>query len=262
MLGHRKIITLVFFGILGTAFLAVFYFIIFPPKNEVAVVEPKETEWTMTQNGILVYGVLRHFSNAGAMTFDYYDIENGSVLNKEDKPWFWAQPNINNREKTDNFIGLIENNEDSVFKIMGRKMKDNCGFEEGFCFEDIEIDEISIVGKANLTENKSYIDYSKYEGETTEEEEKIIQDGRIDGFYDAVYSDRKFKQGYIEPDTQEYLIDLYHYGYLLGFYSGCKQEQKENANCETVLELLKNMYDNAEPGNDIYVDPALVEIVA
>ena len=245
-------------GIIIIALSIGFYFIIFPPKNEVAVTEPKETEWTMIQNGILVYGVLRHFSNAGAMTFDYYDIESNGVLNKEDEPWFWTAVK---KEKMDSFIRLIDENRDSVFKIIGRKREKDCGFEEGFCFEDIEIDEISIVGKANLPEKKSYIDYSKYEGETTDEEERIMQDGRIDGFYDAVYSDRNFKQGYIEPDMQEYLIDLYHYGYLLGFYSGCKQEQKENANCETVLELLKNMYDNAKPGNDIYIDPTSVAMI-
>jgi hypothetical protein len=261
---NKKLKILIILGILFIGIQAVFYFPIFMSKGKKDVLKPKKFDpqmEVMLGNEVVAYGILRHYSNAGVMTFEYYDIEKGEILNNKNKPWFWANPDTNNKEKTSNFISLIDDNRDSVFKITGRRREDSCKFEKGVCLEDIEVDEVSIAGKANIPEKKNDIDYSKYEGGPNDETKKITQDGYIDGFYDATDLNRTIKQGYVEPDLQDFLKNLYFYGYLLGYDGGCEQVNLVSEDCKNIPKLLEELFWSSEQNEDIYTDPSIGTII-
>jgi len=115
-------------ALLSVAVLAVpllgYYFGIFLPKQA-------------KNENVILYGTVRHFSGSGSIKFYYYDAKNEKVLNNESKPWFWGSLN-------DDLIEYIGNNPNAVFKIVGKKLKDDCGYIENVCLEDIAINEISV----------------------------------------------------------------------------------------------------------------------
>ena len=87
-----------------------------------------------------IYAKLKQFSTAGNMKFYYYDTAKDEVIkNSDGNVWFWAGVSTD-EESTDNFVNYIEEDRDSVFKIVGARASDDCGYLEGFCFEDINIE--------------------------------------------------------------------------------------------------------------------------
>jgi len=92
------------------------------------------------------YGVLRRFSTSGEARFNYYDIKEGKVLESwEGHPWFFA---LVSEDKTDSYVRYIQENKDSVFKITGKREKEDCDYYgNGICLEDISIKRIEVVAK-------------------------------------------------------------------------------------------------------------------
>lgn len=93
------------------------------------------------------HGVLRRASTSGDMRFDYYDIEKERVLDGlEGHPWFFATvADLEDDKSVDDYFDYVQKNKESVFKITGVKEKDDCGYTEGMCYENITIDEIEVV---------------------------------------------------------------------------------------------------------------------
>jgi len=89
------------------------------------------------------YGVLRRSSTSGDMRFDYYDIQQKKVLdNFEGHPWFFASKD---ESMTDEYFKYLQENKDAVFRIVGKKEKDDCDYYgNGICLEDIVVEEIGV----------------------------------------------------------------------------------------------------------------------
>lgn len=85
----------------------------------------------------VLYGTVRQFSSSGSMKFYYYDIENKKILEDKNKPWFWGFMD-------DDLLKYVGNNHNAVFKIIGKKLQDDCDYIDNVCLEDISINEISV----------------------------------------------------------------------------------------------------------------------
>lgn len=89
------------------------------------------------------YGVLRRSSTSGDMRFDYYDIQQKKVLdNFEGHPWFFA---LKDESMTDEYLQYLQENKGAVFKIVGKRLADDCDYyEDGSCLENIAIEKIEV----------------------------------------------------------------------------------------------------------------------
>lgn len=97
---------------------------------------------------VVRYGTVKTFSTSGDMRFYYYDIEKDIALdNWQGYPWFFAAPeDLNDVEKINDIYNYVENNQNSVFKIIGTKEKDDCDYYNAkTCLENITIKEIKKV---------------------------------------------------------------------------------------------------------------------
>ncbi|MBU4257272.1 hypothetical protein KJ586_00755 [Patescibacteria group bacterium] len=116
-------------------------------KDEGRIV-PNVEEIEKEAGRVVRYGIVKTFSTSGDMRFYYYDIEKGIALdNWQGYPWFFATPeNLNDGEKIDDLYNYVENNQNSVFKIIGTKEKDDCDYYDArTCLENITIKEIKKV---------------------------------------------------------------------------------------------------------------------
>ena len=88
------------------------------------------------------YGVVESVSAAGDIRFKYYDMEKGQILeNRKDYPWFFARVT---EDKADDYVKYISEHEDYVFKIVGNREKDDCGyFGSGVCLENVKVSDIT-----------------------------------------------------------------------------------------------------------------------
>ena len=96
------------------------------------------------------YGVLQRASTSGDMRFDYYDRENGKVLeNWNGHPWFFATvADLKDDKNIDDYFDYVQKNKESVFKITGIKEKDDCDYYgDGSCLEDITVEKIETYKK-------------------------------------------------------------------------------------------------------------------
>ena len=94
-------------------------------------------------NEVVRYGTIKNFSSSGSMKFYYYDIENGKILEDKNKSWFWGTLN-------DDLVKYVSDNQGAFFKITGKKERDDCGYIEGICLEDIEISAIEAIATSNF----------------------------------------------------------------------------------------------------------------
>lgn len=119
---NKKIkIALLSVAVLAVPLLGYYFGILLPKKAQ--------------SDDIVLYGTLMQFSGSGSMKFYYYDVKNGKVLNDEKKPWFWGSMN-------DDLIQYVGDNNNAVFKIVGKKLQNDCGHIDNVCLEDIAIKHI------------------------------------------------------------------------------------------------------------------------
>lgn len=104
----------------------------------VAVINKKEVER---------YGVIVTNSSSGSLRLRYYDIEQKKVLDSWEKyPGFWASvEDTGDREGGIKLFEYIQGKSGSVFKIVGQKESDDCGYWYGTCLENIVIKKIEAV---------------------------------------------------------------------------------------------------------------------
>ena len=104
-----------------------------------------ETEYEEVGKKVVLYGSLRHFSTSGSMKFYYEDDDYRKPFSTKDRAWFWGY-SINDNEKDDEFIDYVAENGGSIFKIVGIRDEDDCGYiGDGTCIENIGIEKIEIV---------------------------------------------------------------------------------------------------------------------
>lgn len=102
-------------------------------------------DWPNIYDDVEIYATLKQFSSSGGMKFDYYDMDKKEIANNaEGNSWFWGGV-YDDKELMDNFVKYVEENRTSVFKITGVRGDDDCGYLDGYCFEDIKIKQIERV---------------------------------------------------------------------------------------------------------------------
>lgn len=89
---------------------------------------------------VVRYGGLFRFSGSGDMRFSYYDMEKKIFLNEWDgHPWFFGSVDAK-------YVDYIVYHGNYIFKITGRKFKDDCDYYgDGRCMENIIVDKIEAV---------------------------------------------------------------------------------------------------------------------
>ena len=171
--------------------------------SEVMVVPSKES------NFVERYGVIQTSSTSGELRLSYYDMERGETLDSwQVHPWFFATPE--NIEDSESVIGLydyVQSNKDSVFKIVGKKDADDCGYYgNGVCLESIIVDQIEAVREVDIVANMDN------QGDNPAKEENAdsnitLSEEQLKSYY-AVYSDpfvihiRKALNGYLDGTNE------------------------------------------------------------
>lgn len=104
----------------------------------------------------IYFGYLKHSSTSGDTQFYWYDTKAKSIKNSNDQyAWFFALPQLvpDDEITTNNWVKFIEENKDSVFKITGTRLNDDCDYYgPEHCIENIDVKTIQVVGT-----NKSMI---------------------------------------------------------------------------------------------------------
>lgn len=105
-------------------------------------IDIKKTKTDDSIEQVELYGKVKRISSSGDTRFYYYDIEKKEIVNNNGNDWFFATPTDIGGESIDNFFNYIKEDQESVFKITGFKEKEDCGYMDGFCFENIVINKI------------------------------------------------------------------------------------------------------------------------
>lgn len=98
------------------------------------------------------YGVVHQYSGSGSLKFFHYDTKNKKVLNDEKNPWFWG-------DIDDDLLKYVGENRDAVFRIVGVRYSDDCGYyapaegeyppvpgkTEGVCLASVRIEKLEAV---------------------------------------------------------------------------------------------------------------------
>lgn len=104
----------------------------------------------LNSNKVTYYGYLKSSSTSGETKFYWYDTELKKIKSPKDKyTWFWAMPPTvpEDETMTDKWVDFIDSNREEVFKIAGKKLKNDCEYYgPEHCIEDINIKTIEVVG--------------------------------------------------------------------------------------------------------------------
>jgi hypothetical protein len=108
---------------------------------------------------IVEYATLKKISTSGEARFFQYDIETKELV-IDDNPryaednisWFFAMPeNVPDEPDyiiTDRWVKFLKDNADAVFKIIGMREEDDCGYYgPEHCVKNIEVKSIEVVGE-------------------------------------------------------------------------------------------------------------------
>jgi len=104
------------------------------------------------ENGyeVVIYGKIMQISSPSEkMKFEYFDINKGEKFKINGKDWFWGWYTKQTLQ-----IDFIIRNQDAVFKITGIRGNDDCEYESGSCFENIEIKNVK---KIDLLESETEV---------------------------------------------------------------------------------------------------------
>lgn len=112
-------------------------------------VEPVEKrDLSYVGSKVTYHAELKRFSTSGDMRFYWYDLRKNQRVNPDDEySWFFAlPPDVPYSDKaTDKWVKFIEANKTSIFKIIGRREPDDCGYYGAdHCIQSINIEDIEI----------------------------------------------------------------------------------------------------------------------
>ncbi|MDD3002485.1 MAG: hypothetical protein PHS06_01285 [Candidatus Shapirobacteria bacterium] len=98
---------------------------------------------------IIYYAKVKQTSTSGDMRFYWYDTELKQIKDVNNQyAWFFALPEdtLNNNESNNKWVIFIKDNQNSVFKIVGTRLKDDCDYYgPDHCIENINIETIEIL---------------------------------------------------------------------------------------------------------------------
>lgn len=98
---------------------------------------------------ITYYAKLEKISTSGETRFRWYDTELQKVIDPDNQySWFFAMPVDvpDDLTATKNWVEYLQNNSDSIFKIIGTKSRPDCDYyDKDHCIENIDISSIEIV---------------------------------------------------------------------------------------------------------------------
>ena len=92
---------------------------------------------------VVYYAKIEKLSTSGETRFRLYDTNTKKVVDPDNQySWFFAMPkNVpDDTTATDNWVKYLQENKDSVFKIIGTRSKDDCDYYgSDHCIQDIEV---------------------------------------------------------------------------------------------------------------------------
>ncbi len=105
---------------------------------------------------VLYYAKLKRWSTSGDMRFYWYDNKTKQIVDSDDPySWFFALPEVvlNDPNAADQWVKFIQNSKDSVFKITGTRLEDDCDYYgPKYCIESVDIKKIEVVETNKLME--------------------------------------------------------------------------------------------------------------
>lgn len=155
------------------------------------------------------YGVLSRSSTSGDMRFSYYDTEKKKVLDSwHGYPWFFATiKDLKNEKAVGNYYEYVQDNQNSVFRITGKKERDDCEYyNTGVCLENIVISDIEVVFEKTTDIEKSIVECKsgeRYSGKT------LVEKGinwRLIGT--RIFYEGEELQRLCDPELKEYTSEM------------------------------------------------------